>query len=64
MPCAVCGKGVKKPRYWVHVHNGGSDLVTEDETATLDPAADMYHFPLGNDCYRQHPELHPYVTKG
>lgn len=63
MPCAVCGKGVSNPRWWVHVHGGGSVLVMEDEAATLDPAGDMYFFPLGSNCYRQHPELKPYVTK-
>ena len=64
LPCAVCGKAVSNPRYWVHVHNGGSHLVTEEEAATLDPAADMYSFPLGRDCYRTHPELQPYVMRG
>lgn len=63
LPCAICGKAVTKPRWWVHVHCGGSHFVTEDEAATLDPAADMYSFPLGNDCYRKHPELKPYVMR-
>lgn len=63
LPCAVCGKAVTKPRYWVHVHCGGSHLVTKEEAAMLDPAADMYNFPLGNDCYRKHPELQPYASR-
>lgn len=62
-PCVVCGKGIVKPRYMVHVHNGGLDLVTEDEAAQLSEAADLGWNPLGRDCYRKHPELHPYVTQ-
>lgn len=63
LPCAICGKAVIKPRYWVHVHAGGLNLVTEEEAATLDTAADMGFFPVGRDCYWQNPELRPYVTQ-
>jgi hypothetical protein len=41
LPCAVCGKAVSRPRYWVHVHLGGSHIVTEEEAAELDTAADV-----------------------
>lgn len=63
LPCAVCGKQVSKPRWWVHVHMGGSHIVTDEEAAGLDPAADMYFFPLGSDCLRKHPELKAYAHK-
>lgn len=62
-PCIVCGKAVTKPRYMVHVHCGGSHLVTEQEAATLSEAADLGAYPLGRDCYRKHPELQPYATE-
>lgn len=62
-PCVVCGKGVTHPRWMVHVHNGGLDLVTEEEAATLSDAADLGWHPLGSDCYRKHPELQPYAMK-
>lgn len=62
-PCIVCGKAVTNPRYMVHVHNGGTHLVTEEEAVTMNPAADLYYFPLGRDCYRKHPELQPYAYK-
>lgn len=62
-PCIICGKGIKddKQRYSVHVHNGGSDIVTEEESAKLDPSADLLFYPIGVNCLRNHPELSPYV---
>lgn len=63
LPCAVCGKSVTQPRYWVHVHCGGAYIVTEEEAAELDTAADMGFFPLGSDCRRKHLELRPYAYK-
>lgn len=62
-PCIVCGKAVTRPRWMVHVHCGGSHVVTEEEAVTLNTAADLGWYPLGRDCHRQHPELHPYAYK-
>lgn len=62
-PCIICGKLVKDQnnRYSVHVHNGGTYLVTEEEAANLNDAGDCGMYPIGPDCLRQHPELRPYV---
>jgi hypothetical protein len=64
-PCVVCGRGVSKG-WRVHLHEGGSALVTEAEAAELNATghenADMYGYPLGRDCLRAHPELKPYVV--
>jgi len=60
-PCVVCGKPASNPRYMVHLHNGGSTIVTEDEAEQLDPAGDMSLYPLGSDCLKKHPELKPYA---
>ena len=63
--CLLCGRPVRKERaQWVHVHEGGSSIVTEEEAFALNVAGqsggDMYGFPIGPDCWRSHPELHPY----
>lgn len=62
-PCLICGKPIKydKQRYTVHVHDGGASIVTEEEAATMDEAADLGCHPIGTDCLRQHPEIKPYV---
>jgi hypothetical protein len=63
LPCVVCGKPIKMDtaRYTVHLHDGGSVLVTEAEAATMDPSADLGCYPIGADCLRRHPELRSYV---
>lgn len=61
LPCALCGLPVVNVRYEVHVHDGGGKLVTEEEAATMDPAADLGFHPVGPDCVRRHPELRPYL---
>lgn len=65
-PCIICGKLVKDQnnRYSVHVHEGGTHIVTEEEAATMDEASDLGFYPIGLDCLRQHPELRPYVHDG
>jgi hypothetical protein len=61
-PCIVCGRGIKaSDPAMVHVHHGGTHLVTEERAAQLNPAADMYLFPIGPDCLKRHPELKPFV---
>lgn len=62
-PCCVCGKAVKAPRHYLHMHCGGSHAVTEAEAATLPDNADLGMQPVGADCLRKHPELRPYVTR-
>jgi hypothetical protein len=64
LPCVICGRGIKSENpKMVHVHNGGTSIVTEEEAKTLDPAADMYFFPIGPCCLRKHPEIKPYAHK-
>lgn len=60
-PCVLCGKPVKNVRYEVHLHRGGSHVVTEKEALNLDLAEDMGMYPLGSECYRSCPEIRPYV---
>ena len=64
-PCIVCGRPVKiTPRTaWVHVHMGGSHIVTEEEAKGLDEAAGLGGWPVGADCLRTHPEVKPYVIR-
>lgn len=64
-PCAICGKGVRNPRYWVHIWYGNA-AVTEEEAAALrlqedrgDGDTGMY--PIGPDCLRRHPEYRKYI---
>lgn len=63
LPCVVCGRMCKNPRYLTHVHGGFSVLVTEDEAKTMNEGADMGMFPIGSDCLKKHPELRPYVQE-
>jgi hypothetical protein len=53
LPCVLCGKPVEVVKYEVHLHHGGSALVTEEEAAQLDDAGDMGCYPLGQNCYRR-----------
>src|SRR5258706_7089060 len=63
-PCIVCGRGIKaaNPAY-VHVHCGGSHVVTEAHAATLSPGADLGFYPIGPCCLKKHPELRPYTHR-
>lgn len=63
--CVICGKGIKAPRYHVHVHYGGGTVVTESEAVTANlngwASGDLYFYPIGSDCLAKHPEYLPYV---
>lgn len=63
--CCACGKNIAHPKRWIHIHHGGTHVVTEDEAAQLNAdgheSADMYFFPIGNDCLRKRPELKSYA---
>lgn len=65
-PCVVCGKRIARPRWMVHLHKGGSHIVTAAEAAELNAAGheggDMGAYPLGTDCLRRHPRLKPYAV--
>lgn len=65
IPCAICGKPIAfdKIRHMVHIHNGGEDVVTEEEAQLLDPAADLGMYPVGAACLKLYPELKPYIHK-
>lgn len=56
-PCVICGIPCPSPRYSVHLHGGGSVLVTQEEAKTMDPAGDMYCYPIGPSCLKKYPEL-------
>lgn len=61
-PCVVCGRAIASARTrYMHVWNGVT-AVLESETASLDPAGDTGHLPIGSDCLRSHPELRAYVV--
>jgi hypothetical protein len=63
-PCFVCGKPIKQIARYVHVHEGGSSIVTAEEAAALNAAgrqnADMGVMLIGPDCARR-PEIKPYI---
>lgn len=64
-PCLVCGRGCASSAPHVHLHGGGTLIVTSEEAAQLDAEGwggeDMGAYPVGRDCLRRHPELRPYV---
>lgn len=59
-PCVLCGKNVKNPAGFLTVADGGAHFVMPGYDGSNDPAY-MGCFPIGKDCYRQHPELKPYL---
>lgn len=63
MPCVVCGKPCPTSPFSVHVHGGGSDLVTEEEAKSLNDAGDLGWYPIGRNCLKQHPELKEYAVR-
>lgn len=60
LPCVVCGKGVKTPKNWVRIVNGGTWIGTAAE-GDAEPAADLGYYPVGSDCLRKHPEIKEYA---
>lgn len=61
-PCVVCGKPCPRPQYMLHLWDG-THAVLEEETATLNPMADLGMYPVGSDCLRKNPELKPYAVR-
>ena len=60
--CIICGRGIKAVApASVHVHGGGSLVVTEEEAATMSAAADVGIYPIGPECLKNHPEMKAYV---
>src|SRR5438045_897904 len=59
-PCAICGRSVdvknKEPHYVRTAY--GSDLCTEEEAR--EAGGDAWDMPVGPDCWKKHPEIHPY----
>lgn len=62
-PCIVCGRSVKKPTRMVHLSDGGTYLVTEEEAKQMSDRGDMGMWPIGPDCYHNNPEIQPYVQE-
>ena len=56
-PCIICGITCQTPRYTVHLHGGGSTIVTEIEAARLAPGEDLGAYPIGASCLKKYPEL-------
>jgi len=61
-PCAVCGKSVLNPKYWVHVVWGTEIILPDVEWP--DPSSDLGCQPVGVACVKNHPELKPYLYHG
>lgn len=65
-PCQICGRKVKDDapvRYSLYVdHTSAGIMVTPDEA---EDDEDISMYAVGPDCYRKHPEIHPFcsVTK-
>lgn len=64
MPCVVCGNPMKEvSAMYVHVHDGGRLIVSEEEAQKMGGAGDMLFSPIGSSCIRRHPEIKPYARK-
>jgi len=60
MPCVICGVPSPNPRYSVHLHGGGSVLITEsevEEATAKYPGGNMDFYPIGPSCVKKYPEL-------
>jgi hypothetical protein len=56
-PCFICGREVKKPRYWAHVVDGGANFLhKDDESLYVDDGGDMYLHPIGPSCAKKIPK--------
>lgn len=61
-PCRICGRpvlGIHKTQYHMYVDHTESVMVTPDE-AEGNENVSMY--PVGAECYRKHPEVHPFCV--
>jgi len=61
--CAICGKGVRNVRWMVHIINGGLDIKTDEKPREIDEAGNLYHFPIGSDCLKRHPQIRPWAIR-
>ena len=55
-PCAICGRPIKDTGNALWIRLNVYDQVVQ-ASAMIDPAEDMGAYPIGRDCYRNHPEL-------
>lgn len=67
LPCILCGRECKHPKFFVWEHNGGGTLVTLQEGEELNEAghsgADLGLQPIGPDCLKKHPQIKPFVIE-
>jgi hypothetical protein len=55
-PCTVCGRIIRKARYWVHEIDGGGTLLhRDDEDAYQSDGGDLGLQPVGSECVRRVP---------
>jgi hypothetical protein len=61
-PCAICGKPIKNldKAAWIRMDSAGY-VIPHD--AEIDPSEDMYGFPIGAACLRNHPELKEFTQQ-
>lgn len=66
LPCIVCGRAVKAARPAMLRIFWGTHIVMDAEAeqiiANEGSGGDLYYYPIGPDCLRNHPEIKPYVT--
>lgn len=53
-PCAACGRELKGEAWFVHVIDGGSNVLHPSEEATYQPdAGEMGFHPVGPECRKK-----------
>lgn len=62
LPCVVCGKSIRSPRYQVHLVDGGSSLCHVEDSYD-DAPADLGWYPVGAECRRKLPAGYIVDTK-
>lgn len=67
-PCAVCGRNVRPGNgSMIHLHRGGSVIVTEEEATALNLAGeeggDLGGYAIGDNCLRRYPQIRPYAVR-
>jgi len=61
-PCAICGKGIRSPTWYVRVVDGGGRFASEEEV--VPEASDMGWHAIGNTCIGENPALRAIARLG
>jgi hypothetical protein len=63
-PCIVCGRDIMKPQTWVHVINGGDEILhKDDEDKYQDDGGDLGLQSVGAGCAKLIPKEYKHESR-